>query len=109
ICIESECNELGVFFGLDDGQDRNNKVTACFLALNKKKEIIQAHFGKALDSKGKLINIDPLLGEENWPPPPENTAKSHSGKRPFFTVASNTDDIKEYFGFSPKKKSTKKK
>lgn len=111
ISLEAECDEIGVFFGLDDGQEhqRNNKVTACFIGLNKKKEIIQAHLGKALDRNGKLIEIDPLLGEENWPPPPEQNSKSHTGKRPFFTVASNENDIEAYFSVPPKKKSTKKK
>jgi hypothetical protein len=58
---------------------------------------------------GKLIDRPVLLGEENWPPPPEQNSKSHTGKRPFFTVASNPDDVKAYFGFPPNKKSTKKK
>lgn len=107
ICIESECDSLGVFFGLDE--TRNNKVTACFLALNEKKEIIQAHFGKGVDKKGKLIDIEPLLGEENWPPPPINETQNARSHRPFFKVSSNPNDVADYFTVPAKKKSTKKK
>lgn len=107
ICLEAECDNLGVFFGLDE--TRNNKVTACFLALNKEKEIIQAHFGKTLDKKGKLVDRPVLLGEENWPPPPINENKKGKGHRPYFRVSSDPKELEAYFTAPVKKKSTKKK
>jgi hypothetical protein len=93
---QPDCDCLGVFFGID--KINHSKLTASFLGLNSKKEIIDAHFGKKLDASGNLITAPILLGEENWPPPPENGSTTLDGLRPFFTVASDDTEIASYFG-----------
>lgn len=96
IAGETDCDCLGVFFGLDP--DKNNKITACFLGLDKNKEIIGKHFEKVKDASGQPTTVDALPGEENWPPPPQNKKEIiQTGKRPYFTVASEIDDVQNYF------------
>lgn len=87
---------IGVFFGLDPKKD--NKVTACFLGLDKNKEIFSNHFEKKIDAQGNPTAIDALQGEEDWPPPPKTKADFDlRGKRPYFTVASEIKDVQNYF------------
>ena len=96
ISKETDCDCLGVFFGLDP--NKGNKITACFVGLNDKKEIIGKHFEKKMDASGQPTAVDALPGEENWPPPPETKAEfALRGKRPYFTVSSEINDVENYF------------
>lgn len=67
-------DRFGVFFGYDE---KYKKITACFLGIDKKGEILAQH-----KSGG-------VQGEDTWPPPP--------GK-PMFNLTNNEHDIEEYFG-----------
>lgn len=60
IAQDPECSALGVFYGLDSS--KNNKITACFVGLKASGYVMDTHYDRDAG----------LLGEENWPPPPEN-------------------------------------
>jgi hypothetical protein len=106
IAMKEDFYQFGVFFGVETAADKtpspNNsdnsfgKITACFLGLNKNREILKCHYAKieATDTASSGVP-----GEETWPPPGGPGLDYQKGSRPehYYFLDSNTNDVIKYF------------
>jgi|ERR1700722_1371132 len=107
IAMQEEFEQFGVFFGIETpndqpfplpgSQDSYGKLTACFLGLNGKREILHCHFEKI---NPKDFNTGGIPGEETWPPPGGGMGAKGARRLPiknYFSLASNRTTVEKYF------------